>query len=322
MTNFTSQQLTLYGNLKIERVEKLEMFMATFPAWMDYWGCNATLRVRGRFADDAIAFASSNTDVECLKGQDFEQWRWQTMNDVSQFMTPYVFQYLEDHLPSPTAPSAECVIQDLANQEIDILQYSWFQSYEKQLAFMRGIGAKEGYATIAIALNRRHLAHHANRDLLYFISLTSIFDRSFYLRLLKSPRPWIRKFDPRAPFDVEQKPPSAWLLPMTYACVKKELGICLDDDLLSPGSSAIARGLFSPSQLRSERIFEHHMHAGVRSMVNRWISEVDKLTADSAIHPLPVLARKILTFFDTLKYTVRAPIMRMIDKRTMRWKRL
>ena len=315
MSNEVAQSLTIYGNLKIDRIEKLEMLMKTLPQWLDYWGARAFLRLRGSLADEGADFARNLAGIECHVGAEFHQWRWQAQHDLEHVSTPYVFQYLEDHIPSSSAPPPLQVIDDLIRCDIDVLQYSWFQSYERQRTLLRKLGAREGSTTQSITLEWRSIPELRKQDPLYFVSLPSIFRRDFYLRVLRSPRPWIRRFDPVTPFDVEQRPPSAWLMPMTYACVKSELGICLDDDLLAPGSSAIARGLFVPTQSNGGRVYDHHAHASVRRCLNAVITRADKRLHGTLLHPLPVALRKSLTLADILKYTAKAPVLRVRDKK-------
>lgn len=306
--------LVLYGNLLMNHPDKLEMLRTTLPAWIEYWARPAFLRFRGPLSDEAQDFASALPQVTTALGSKFRTWRAQALADVRSLDSHFVFVFLEDHIPAPNPVPAISILRDLAAGNVDVLQYSWFASYERQRSLLQGAQGKLMGSTIQIDLDASLARHLAPKNPMYFVSLTSVFNRNFLMRLLRSGRPWIRRFDPQAPFDVEQQPGSTWLLPIRYACPTSELGICLDDDLTTPGSSAMSRGLYP--RRSEQRVFTHHSSTSFRHLLGRQIAALEHRQGGGAAGLSALLfARKALTALDMLRYSLRAPMLKAIDRR-------
>ena len=142
--------------------------------------------------------------------------------------------------------------------------------------------------------------------------MTSIFERNFFFRLLKSPRPYIKKLDPKAPYTIEQIPETSWFLPIVFGLSKIELGICIDDDNTTPGSSAISRGLYQG--LHSNRGEYHH---GKNSLIQVAWKIKESIYGKSPIQFIPLRFKLFSTkfiFWPTyISYSLQSPVLRFLD---------
>jgi hypothetical protein len=311
--------LTLYGNLLIDNQEKLSILKITFPQWVNYWGSDVVIRVRGKLADETIEFCTSvSPNIRLLKGSSFLQWRKQSVFDIRQLESNFIMLYLEDHMLANDPPSSKDLLNDLEANEIDVFQYSWHQQYLKVAETLLRSNSSISKVSISTEIDRSLLKHLLKVDPRYLISLTSIFQRDFLIKLLDSPRPYLRKLDPRSPFDVEQKPTNTWYLPMTFGVPLSEFGICVDDDNTVVGSSAIARGLYSG--VRPTRGETHHSSNSSISLAwkLRYV-----LFGKSKINFIPLRIKLLLTtiiFWPTyISYSLQAPILRFLDKFNFFW---
>ena len=306
--------ITVYGNLLINSPEKLDILKDTLPQWVGYWDSDVVLRIRGSLTDETIQFCSSiSPRVKSLKGSDFLQWRKQTFFDISNLDSDFVMLYLEDHMLSSSPPDSLQLISELATQKIEVFQYSWNQQYLKITEQLLKCDSTIGEVILSTKIDKTSLKEIMRVESRYIISLTCIFQRDFLLKLLDSPRPYLRKFDPRSPFDVEQRPNNSWYLPLTFGLPKSELGICVDDDNTVPGSSAMSRGLYKG--IRPNR-GEHHHSKG--STINIAWELKDFIFGKSVIRFIPIRIKLIVThiiFWPTyISYTLQSPILRLIDK--------
>ena len=305
--------IIMYGNLLIDRGEKLDILKDTFPKWVNYWGSDVVLRLRGSLADEAIQFCISVApEIKCFKGSNFIQWRKQTFFDIAKLDADFIMLYLEDHMLSSNPPNSFNLVNELAAQKIDILQYSWNQQYRKVAEVLLSWDSTIGETIISKKIDKSVANEIMKIDSRHLISLTSIFQRDFLLKLLDSPRPYLRKLDPRSPFDVEQGPKTSWYLPLTFGLPLSEFGICVDDDNTVPGSSAISRGLYSG--VRPARGETHHSK-------NSTISLAWKLRrmmfGTFEINFISLRVKLFLTsiiFWPTyISYTLLAPVLRILD---------
>jgi hypothetical protein len=301
--NSNSHSLLIYGNVLIESERKLDFFKFTLPLWLDFWEAPAIIRVRGQHAREAEKFARNLRNVEFRTGSEYLTWRAQVSADLAHVPQTYVFQYFEDHMPHPDASPPGQILSQLRDQEPDVLQYSWHPSYRPLRDMLLEFGAGVYSSMMVQAMSRSMLKKVGRQTGLYSISLTSVFKRKFFLRLLGTVRPIVRRFDPTAPFDVEQRATSSWFAPIRFALPVKELGTCIDDDHLVPGSSAMSRGLFPDSEIPRE--FNHHSATSFRKNFGHKIP-----TGTGAF---PVAFSRILTLLDIALYSVRSPIFHFID---------
>jgi hypothetical protein len=301
--NSNNHSLLIYGNVLIESERKLDFFKFTLPLWVDFWEAPTIIRVRGQHAREAEKFARNLRNVELRTGSEYLTWRAQVRADLAHVPQTYVFQYFEDHMPHPDASPPGQIVSQLRDQEPDILQYSWHPSYLPLRDMLLEFGAGVYSSMMVQAMSRSMLKKVGRQTGLYSISLTSVFKREFFLRLLGTVRPIVRRFDPTAPFDVEQRATSSWFAPIRFALPVKELGTCIDDDHLVSGSSAMSRGLFPDSEIPRE--FNHHSATSFRKNFGHKIP-----TGTGAF---PVALSRILTLLDIALYSLRSPIFHFID---------
>ena len=306
------QDLFIYGNVLINDKLKLEAFKATLPGWLDYWNAPCFIRVRGQFAEEVNFFCENFPNVTCIKGSRFIQWRKQTWCDVNALEANFIVFYLEDHLIGDKPPDSATILSEIRSNDVTVFQYSWFRQYEKIRQSLQSLGGIEEKSGTYIELTKKNLGGILLVDYRWFISLTSIFEKSFLLRLLGSPRPFLRKKDPKSPHDVEQKPSSTWYLPITFGLSKEEIALSLDDDNTIPGSSAISRGIYKNTRsLRGEN------HDTKFSTISLFWSFKHRFFGRKSLTFIPLKVKTILTHFiywpSYFGYSFQAPIFRSLD---------
>lgn len=299
-----SSSLMIYGNVLIESPSKLNFLKSTLPEWQAYWKVPAVVRVRGRYARDAADFFWNTPQVEIRLGSSFGNWRSQAYVDVFRLETDYLFLYQEDHMLHPNPPSSERIVRALYSSAADVFPYSWFESYGRLREQLSGDGTIYDQLVASRIVDYDYHRRVVGPAGLYPVSLSSIFRRKFLLRVLKSGRPFVRKFDPAGPFDVEQSHSATWILPLRLAFPLAEVGVCIDDDHLVPGSSAMSRGYYSgPAGTRE------YFHRPSNSITSR----LRNLAKTTQVPWISGAFSRVLSGIDYLSFTAQAPIRRLLD---------
>lgn len=308
-----NKQLLIYGNILIDNEERLEILKMSLPGWLDFWDKPCLLRIRGKLAKEAASFASEFKNVTVKVDSTFFQWRFQSYCDLKTIGFKYVVIYLEDHLIISDKVLAPFILEDIDRMSTDIYQYSWFNHYTPlrlRLAVQESESLKLG---TFIKLDKEILYSLPEAEHIYLCSLSSIFRRSFLLKLLRSSRPWIRKYDPKSPFDVEQAPRSTWYLPINFGLPNFELAACIDDDNGVEGYSLVSRGIMTKEF--STRGSSHHPRFSFFTFVKKlrvylakhWILE-------SNAHILRQTLLNILNFATVIHYSIYAILLRLLDR--------
>lgn len=288
------------------------MLRATLPLWLSYLGAPAVIRVRGRYAEAARDSCGHLSNVEWRVGADFRTWRVQALADVESLGQSWIFQYFEDHMPAPDAPTSASLMKFLDEYNPDVVPYSFFQSYRPLRDWLdqRLPGSHGAYG--GTSLGRADVSGLRQQTDLMLVSLVSIFNSGFYRRILRSQRPFLRRFDPSAPFDVEQRADQNWFLPINFGLPFWEVGICIDDDHSVPGSSAAARGLVDFEY--KDRELRHHKSDSLRSLWN--------LIAWNRRSRAVKVVSKVVTLLDALRYSVEAGLTHNGDKLLLFWRNM
>ena len=304
--------LLIYGNVLINDQFKFETFMYTLPQWVDYWKSPCYIRVRGVYSRAVADFCSNLQNVECVQGATYRQWRMQTRWDLEKKNFRFVMLYLEDHMLNKSPPDGSRLLNELLSYDVQVFQYSWNRQYRKISQALQKLQENKNMLGVYASLDDQELRKVLEVDYRWLISLTSIFERNFLLRLLKSSRPYIKKFDPKAPYTIEQKPESSWFLPIVFGLSKAELGICIDDDNTIHGSSAISRGLYHGA--RPSRGEYHHAKISLIQFV--WKAK-EKIYGTSSIPFVPLALKLFVTKFITwptyISYSIQSLILRFMD---------
>ncbi len=304
--------MTIYGNLLINDQIRLEIFKSTLPGWLSYWEFPCLLRIRGQLANEAIMFTKNFPQVKSVQDSEFLTWRKQSESDIRELTTPFIIIYLEDHMIKGSPVTSNNLISEIRENRVDVFQYSWFHQYSQLRKILLDGGAHLTQNGIFIELTKSLAKGISKPDRNYFISLSSIFNREFLLKVLSSPRPLIRRYDPRSPFDVEQRPGTYWYLPISYGIVSNEIIICIDDDNGVKGSSAISLGLYE-GQVTTRGLSHHSKNSLylIALSLSRKLKVLGFLKVSNTATKSIIF--KGLSYLNVVMYSLNAPMLRLID---------
>lgn len=312
-SSYIESQMLIYGNILIDDQERLELFKLTLPGWLEFWDSQCLLRIRGKLACEASAFASQFARVTVNLDSHYLQWRFQSYVDLKEVNSTYVVIFLEDHLILSDKSKAPLLLKELESKAIDIFQYSWFMQYSGfrtgEIAFELQQGNLGTYSTVDKSFVRSLPESHRTQ----FCSLSSVFRRDFLVELLSSSRPWVRKYDPRSPFDVEQSPNSTWYLPINFGLPNFEIAACIDDDNGVAGYSLVSRGMFT--NVTTKRGISHHPHRSFYTLfklIYIYFEKHQNLNFISAI--FRNVAISLLATLTTLHYSFAGIYIKIYDQ--------
>ena len=88
------------------------------------------------------------------------------------------------------------------------------------------------------------------------ISLAGIYSIKMFIKIIKSKKPYLRRWPKQTPFDFEKKWCDTYILPVKMAIPKYEIFSNIDDDNLINGSSLISRRLYPKRVIRKNLILD------------------------------------------------------------------
>jgi hypothetical protein len=261
-------EISAYGNILLNSEDRLKTFIETVSNWQAKININMKIRIRGKFATEAIDYCKQYDNIQCKLGSEFIQWRNQAFYDIRKIESKYLIIFLEDHQLITTQVEFANIINRLVTENIDIFQYSWFEHYKKVRSYIEQNRTGINSEILSIHINADNYREFIHLDKAYIVSLTSIFRKEILLNLLQTRRPFLKNYDSRGPFDVEKSPTFSFYLPVKYALPIAQFALCVDDEMGIAGSSAISRGLSNLQ--RTKRGTTHYSKLSPKHWISRF----------------------------------------------------
>jgi hypothetical protein len=224
---------------------------------VDYPNAYISIRVRGvlRFSASEeihkLFHLKTFTNYKIYVGDDFRQWKMNTLVQVIDSQGDYFILLQEDHFLISDIIDFYNYINYLIDNSIDLGHItSWFTYLEVRnhiSAYQHCIQNDFGVIYDLALSPWRYLPVKKPR---YVVPLVAYFKKDFLLKILYSARPYWRRYPAFSPFDFEQGPNAEWFLPIKIGFSKMEIFACIDDDIDILGSSLQSRKLYTLDQIR------------------------------------------------------------------------
>ena len=241
------------------------------------------LRTRGRYALNESELESNEClinkhRVKLRIGDDFSEWRTNTLMQVCDSESAFILFLQEDHQFVCEICFFERALKEVVQSEIDVWQPSFFPEYFKNREILGKLEHSDfNEISMRGKIEEDLWRSYENSEKNYLISLVGLYKRELAIKFLKANRPYLRHYNPSSPFDFEQSQGQNWFLPIYYGLPKFELLGCVDDDLSVPGSSLIARGLFKFDHERiSPRVREVQKFHPFYNLQKRFFEKIDR----------------------------------------------
>lgn len=242
-----SPSLCIFANFFIDNAERLQRMKDSFFSFRavnpDQWKIN----IRGRFKHEASRFLRSELgsclDVYFLESK--KGWFHDSRLFACEINSDYVLFWIEDHICMVNPFLLRQIIKEMSVLSVDQLLYTWFHPGSFQV-FSNLPKLSSLTCITSYSLNSdtaKHVRRAIGRDF-YSISAASIFKKEFFLGLLDSRRPYLKRWPRHLPFDFEKKSTDFSQFSLISAMPVNELFAAIDDDHGHPGYSLISRGKY------------------------------------------------------------------------------
>ena len=256
--------LAIFSNFFIDNEERFLRMKDSFNSFKDINPNEWIINIRGSLKNQAGEFLKKKLGDKLQLSflQNSRGWLHDSSIIANKITSRYVFYWIEDQiLIAPLITLKQC-IAEMSAYNADQLCYSWFIPHntvpfkivkvEKQGRYI-SLQKIDSDACDKIRNEcKKYRVHRYIKDF-YIISLASIMSKSFFNRILKSPKPYLKRWDKSLPFDFEKRSKDNVLPVIWHAVSKEELFVPIDDDGGLPGYSLISRGQY-PNRVSREQM--------------------------------------------------------------------
>ena len=278
--------LAIFANFFIDNEERLQRMKDSFKSFKSIKPQEWIINIRGKYKIDAGEYLQNELGERLHLSYLNSGFGWFFVSKkISEKITArYVLAWIEDHiLLAPPEILNKC-IYEMDQFNVDILCYTWYMPsimdpYNViepcsvgKFVTTRKIDNKASIKIIDYLKKRKKTLGIPNKyNDFYVISGSSILRKDFFMKVLSSKKPYLKRRPRKTPHDFEKRSKDNFTPVIWTAWPNQELFACIDDDLGTAGYSLISRGLY-PNRVSRELLFnEEDKSNPLRKKIKKFI---------------------------------------------------
>ncbi len=259
MKDNSSPTLSIFANIFINNEERLKRMKDSFKSFHTVNSNQWVVNIRGKYKIDAGEYLRNELGKKLHLSYINSGFGWlHVSRKISKKINAdYVFSWIEDHILLAPKDILEKCINEMKQFNVDILCYTWYipiimdpfkivDSYGSG-KYINAVKIDNKASTKIIDYikkRKKNLGISNKYDDFYVISGSSIIKKDFFIKALKSKKPYLKRKPRKTPHDFEKRSKDKFAKEILTAWPNQELFACIDDDLGTPGYSLISRGIY------------------------------------------------------------------------------
>mgnify|MGYP001259800870 CR=1 FL=1 len=246
--------LAIFSNFFINNEERLQRMKDSFYSFKDIDPNEWVINIRGKLKYKAGDFLQkeigSKLNLHYL--QNSKGWFYDSSIIANKIKSNYVMFWIEDNILISSPDMLTNCIFEMEKFKVDQLWYSFFTEDVKNRFSIIKPHKVGNYITIT-QLNSetcKEIRKKLKTDF-YYVSVISIMRVNFFMKVLLSNKPYIKRWPRYLPFDFEKKSLDKIEPIILHALPNQELFVNIDDDRDEKKYSLISRGLY-PNRVSRE----------------------------------------------------------------------
>lgn len=231
--------ISVFANIMINDNIRFERLKLSFLSFKNCNFENWVINLRGSYRKQVCEYLIENIEKEKLdiSIQDtLGDWFINSRKIYSKIKGEYIFLWNEDHMNISSQKNFDEIINEISINDIDQFKYSWFHNgLDLKSAQFLGfsVGKKiiyDNYTLNKHAKRSEFSKKQSIKDNSFLISMTSIFKKTFFKKILFSNDPIIKRWSRQTPFDFEKCSYDIHWLPFRLGYPREELFASIDDN--------------------------------------------------------------------------------------------
>ncbi len=244
--------ISVFANIKVDDIIRFERLKLSFESFKDYNFENWVINIRGLYRVKVSEYLKKNLlreKLEISTQENTDNWFLDTQKLFPKIKGDFIFLWNEDHINITDQNNFNNIIQDIIDNKVDQFRYTWFHDgLDVKSAQLAGfsIGDRILFDNYTFKKHAKRIKLCKKLDLksdIFIVSMTSIFKKTLFKKILFTDDPLIKRWNKNTPFDFEKCSYDIHWLPFKLAYPKKEFFASIDDNHGQKKYSLIERGL-------------------------------------------------------------------------------
>lgn len=238
--------LAIFSNFFIDNDERLQRMKDSFFSFRDINPKEWVINIRGSLKYKAGNFLKKELgeDLNLFYLQSKQGWMHDSLMISKKINSDYVLYWIEDHILISSPTDLKNCIMEMNEFNVDQLWYSFLINEIKD-HFNIIKPHKLGKYIKILKLDSTNCSKlRSFVGEFYTVSAASIMRKFFFIDILLSRKPYLKRWHKNMPFDFEKTSSDRIFPVIWHALPNQEQFVSIDDDLGEPGYSLISRGLY------------------------------------------------------------------------------
>lgn len=239
--------LAIFANFFIDNAERLQRMKDSFHSFKNSNPNQWVINIRGKLKYQAGEFLKKEIGkkIDLSYLQSGRGWFCDSKIISRKIFANYILFWVEDHILISKPEVLNNCIAEMSEFKVDQLWYSFLTKEIKARFNILKLYKKGKYITVTkLDLDGcSKIRNKLNNDF-YTVSAVSIMNRDFFMKVLSSYKPFLKRWPRHLPFDFEKKSSDKISPIIWHSLPNQELFVAIDDDRDEIGYSLISRGLY------------------------------------------------------------------------------
>tara|TARA_B100000787_G_scaffold166711_1_gene152341 strand:+ start:251 stop:1153 length:903 start_codon:yes stop_codon:yes gene_type:complete len=242
----TQPSLAIFSNFFIDNEERLQRMKDSFFSFKDINPKEWVINIRGSLKLEAGNFLKKELgeNLNLFYLQSKQGWMYDSLIISKKINSDYVFYWIEDNILISSPIDLKNCIMEMKEFDVEHFLYTFFLD-EKRNNFDLIEPYKLGKYIKVYKLDLKNCSKIRKlAGEFYTVSSPSIMQKDFFIKILLSPKPYLKRWHRNLPFDFEKVSNDNIFPVVWYSLPNKEQFVVIDDNASQPGYSLISRGLY------------------------------------------------------------------------------
>ena len=240
--------LTIFANFNIDNEVRLQRMVDSFNSFKNIKPDKWVINIRGSKKFQAGQFLKKELRKKLILFYLHTRFGWfhDSKKMIKHINSDYVLIWIEDHVLIADPFYLSSCIAEMKKFNVDQLLHSFFTKRTRQIFAVLPPHKTGEYITMTKIDNNSSKKIHDKLKIpnFYIVSLLSIMSKDFFIKIICSSKPYLKRFPRKLPFDFEKISTDKVCPVINHALPNKELFVSIDDDIGENGYSLMSRGVY------------------------------------------------------------------------------
>lgn len=292
--------LTIFANFNIDNEVRLQRMVDSFHSFKNIKPDKWVINIRGSKKFEAGQFLKKELRKKVILFYLHTRFGWfhDSRKIIKHINSDYVLIWIEDHILIADPFYLRSCIAEMKKFNVDQLLYSFLTKRTRQIFAVLPPHKRGKCITVTKIDNNSSKKIHDKLKVPYFyiVSLLSIMSKDFFIKIICTSKPYLKRFPRKLPFDFEKISRDKVCPVIYHALPNQELFVSIDDDIGENGYSLMSRGLYK-SQISRDCLKKLEYPVSKRNIIKLYIYN---FIPKNYI----LFAEKILSYLKRVIYTI------------------